>query len=127
MYAEAKIELNQIDQSVIDAINEVRGRVNMPNVSIQSQSIMREILRRERRVELAFEGLRLLDIRRWKIAEDVMPGVPEVLRYTNGHPDPNGTPIVQIEERYFDPAKDYLWPIPQSEIDISKLEQNPKW
>ncbi|MEQ8881645.1 MAG: RagB/SusD family nutrient uptake outer membrane protein, partial [Cyclobacteriaceae bacterium] len=76
-YAEAKIELNEIDQSCLDAINEVRGResVAMPPIaSGKSQSEMREIIRRERKVELALEGHRLQDIRRWGIAEDVMDG-----------------------------------------------------
>ena len=35
---------------------------------------MRDIVRHERMVELAFEGLRYIDIRRWKIAENVIPG-----------------------------------------------------
>lgn len=134
-YAEAKIEANDIDQSVYDAINAVRARVGMPPIpSGLSQSELRTRVRHERRVELAFESLRLLDIRRWKIADKVMPGQPKLLRYSdygNGYnrptDDPNGTPILSIETRYFDPAKDYLWPIPQAEIDNSKIEQNPGW
>jgi hypothetical protein len=76
-YAEAKIEANQIDQSVYDAINEVRQRpgVNMPAITIgKTQVELRSIIRRERKCELAVEGLRLFDIRRWKIAEQVMKG-----------------------------------------------------
>jgi hypothetical protein len=135
-YAEAKIEANDIDQSVYDAINAVRARANMPSIPDGlSQSELRDRVRHERRVELAFESLRLLDIRRWRIAEKVMPGQPKLLRYSDpdgdgyNRPtdDPNGTPILNIETRYFDPAKDYLWPIPQSEIDVSKIEQNPGW
>lgn len=60
-YAEAKIEADQIDQSVVDAINEVRQRadVNMPPLpGVGSQEEMRSIVRHERMVELAFEGLR---------------------------------------------------------------------
>lgn len=127
-YAEAKIESNDIDQSVYDAINEVRQRadVNMPVVtSGKSQDELRTILRRERRVELAFEGLRLMDIRRWKIAENVMPGVPEGLTYTD--PD-SGQPVtLSWGTRVFDPNKHYLWPIPQAEIDITHIQQNPGW
>jgi hypothetical protein len=77
-YAEAKIEDGQIDQSVYDAINDVRERadVDMPRIeeSGQTQSEMREIVRHERMVELAFEGQRFFDIRRWEIAEDVLNG-----------------------------------------------------
>jgi len=76
-YAEAKIELNQIDQSVYDAINQIRRRpsVMMPEINAQTnptQESMRKMIRRERNVELAQEGFRLYDIRRWKLAEKVM-------------------------------------------------------
>jgi hypothetical protein len=127
-YAEAKIENNDIDQSVYDAINEVRQRadVNMPAVTTgKSQDELRTILRRERRVELAFEGLRLMDIRRWKIAEDVMPGVPEGLTYTD--PDSGEQVTLSWGTRVFDKNKHYVWPIPQAEIDITHIEQNPGW
>jgi hypothetical protein len=128
MYAEAKIEANDIDQSVYDAINEVRARpdVNMPPITTgKSQDELRTIVRRERRVELAFEGIRLYDIRRWKIAEDVMPGEAEGLTYT----DPGSGEEVTLSggARIFDPAKHYLWPIPQAEIDVSALPQNNNW
>ena len=125
MYAEGKIEANDIDQSVADAINKVRTRAKMPNISISSQEDMRKILRNERRVELAFENLRLLDIRRWRIAEEVMSGVPKMLYYTNSSGEK--VPIRQLPNRKFDINKDYLWPIPQAEVDASKIEQNPGW
>ena len=76
-YAEAKIELGQIDQTVIDAINDVRQRpdVKMPAARLDmSQGELRDIVRYERTVEFAMEGLRLFDIRRWKTAEYVLPG-----------------------------------------------------
>jgi hypothetical protein len=99
-YAEAKIENDDIDQSVYDAINEVRQRpdVNMPVITTgKSKEELRTIVRRERRVELAFEGLRLMDIRRWKIAENVMPGVPEGLSYT----DPDSGDIAFLKYKHF--------------------------
>ena len=81
MYAEAKIELNEIDQSALDAINTVRARaygaeVNeislYPEVTTISQSELRRIVRTERRMEFAMEGRRLPDILRWRIAEKVL-------------------------------------------------------
>ncbi len=128
-YAEAKVEANDIDQSVYDAINEVRARgdVNMPAIETgKTQDEMRTVVRRERRVELAFEALRLFDIRRWKIAEDVIPGIPEGLTYTDTDTGEE-TMITPGTSRKFDADKDYLWPIPQSEIDVSGIEQNPGW
>ncbi len=81
MYAEAKIELNDIDQSVIDAINEVRARAygvpkeqaNLyPAVITTDQIELRKILRNERRVEFAMEGVRYWDILRWDIGKYVL-------------------------------------------------------
>ncbi len=71
-YAEAKIELGELDDSVYDAINQVRNRSGMPNVSsdrIGNQEKMRQLVRRERKVELILEGLHFVDMRRWKIGD----------------------------------------------------------
>ncbi|MGP1590791.1 MAG: RagB/SusD family nutrient uptake outer membrane protein [Prevotella sp.] len=81
MYAEAKIELNQIDATVIDAMNAVRARAygvdkaqtaSYPAFTILSQEDMRKQLRIERRMELAGENLRFADLIRWRLAEVVM-------------------------------------------------------
>lgn len=81
MYAEAKIELNEIDDSVLEAMNRVRARAYKVNYAASSgypkiietdQAKLRRILRIERRMEFAFEALRYDDIIRWKIAEVVM-------------------------------------------------------
>lgn len=145
-YAEAKIEANQIDQSVYDAINEVRQRpgVNMPPITVgKTQTELRSIIRRERKCELAVEGLRLFDIRRWKIAEQVMKG-PFLGRikttFLSNAPviDANGTPDYSnvanrsqmrlIENRNFNPSRDYVWPFPNVEVLTNKsLVQNPNW
>jgi hypothetical protein len=67
MYAEAKIELNQIDGSVRSAINEVRFRVGMPATLLADPVKLRQLVRRERKVELAREsGLHFFDMRRWR-------------------------------------------------------------
>jgi hypothetical protein len=82
-------------------------------------------VRRERTVELAFEGLHLADIRRWKTAAQVVPGAVYGITYTDG----GATKVVQVAvNRVFNAAKHYLWPIPQTEIDQNhNLEQNPNW
>ena len=145
-YAEAKIELNQIDGSVIDAINQVRGRpsVHMPPVDIgMSQSQLRDVVRYERTVELADEGFRLFDIRRWKYAEHVMPG-KVYGRRTKAHWYDQVTPTIDqyqhvtypnadalfkvISTNTFDASKNYLWPIPQKDLDVNhNLKQNPNY
>lgn len=129
-YAEAKIEANDMDQSVLNAINEVRARsdVDMPLLtSIGSQEEMRKIVRKERLVELAFEGLRLADIRRWRIAETVMPGKIEGMTYEDANGDLQ-TIEVQAWTNTFDKNRDYLWPVPQKEKELNPaLGQNPNW
>ena len=72
-YAEAKIELGEMDATVVDAIDRVRARVGMPgilNADISragNQNKMRQIVRRERKVELIKESLYFFDMRRWRL------------------------------------------------------------
>ncbi|HEU5293124.1 MAG TPA: RagB/SusD family nutrient uptake outer membrane protein, partial [Cyclobacteriaceae bacterium] len=129
IYAEAKIELNQIDATVLDAINSVRQRadVNMPAIGAgKTQDELRNIVRHERLVEFAFEGLRYLDIRRWRIAENVMPGKVYGMTYTN-----TGGNLVTVEVPAWNNTWDnrnYLWPVPQAEVDQNAgLGQNDGW
>jgi hypothetical protein len=143
-YAEARIEANQIDQSVYDAINLVRQRagVNMPPVpSGQAQAGLRSAVRKERLYELAGEGFRLYDIRRWKIAEQVMNGpfygrIPTAYLAAAPVIDANGTPDYSqvpnkgdmriVQQRTFNAQRDYLWPIPYIETQTDPLlTQNP--
>ncbi|UMB53606.1 RagB/SusD family nutrient uptake outer membrane protein [Lutibacter sp. A64] len=80
MYAEAKIELNEIDASVLNAINEVRDRAyanssfSNPTVTTTDQVKLRYIVRNERRSELAGEWLRYMDLIRWRLADVIMDG-----------------------------------------------------
>jgi len=122
MYAEAKVALGQADDAAaLAAFNQVRTRVQMPALTTLTQNDVRQ----ERRVELAFEGLRLFDIRRWKIAEQVMP-IPAVTGID--YVDATGVKVTAaqpVSARRF-PVRAYLWPIPQSELDLNKnLKQNP--
>ena len=118
MYAEAKNEISATpDITVYNAINQVRGRpgVNMPPIDPgKTKAEMREIIRNERKIELAFEGVYYTDIRRWGIAKDLMNG--KSVRKINGD---------QLDTRTFVDAF-YLWPIPQGERDLNPgLTQNP--
>lgn len=92
-YAEAKIELGQFDQDVYDVINKIRRRASMPDFDKVdpsrkgNQDKMRQIVRRERKAELAWEGLLYTDYRRWHIGDLLMKyprysyPLPEI-RYT---------------------------------------------
>src|SRR3546814_7076420 len=121
---------------VFDAINQVRGRkgVEMPTVSAGSQDELRKLIRYERTVELAIEGTRLFDIRRWKYAEHVLPGntlgrkkrefyqqypLQTIDEYGQSH-YANETELFKvIGVNTFDPAKNYLSQIPQKERDLN--------
>jgi len=148
--AEALYEQNgQISDADLDrTINIIRSRVNMPAltnsfVTANGLNMLNEI-RRERTVELAFEGYRRDDLRRWKTAETVMPqairGVKFVgTEYEQRFPDLKVGTDIQVDadgfiigesasSRQFIP-KHYLDPIPLQEIQLSggSLEQNPGW
>lgn len=151
-YAEAKIKAGQIDQSVLDAINKVRQRpsVKMPPVTTTDPTELFYKVCKERKYELAGEGLRLFDIRRWKIAHIVMNSpvlgrmkksyptkAPRIDEYGNAFYDENT--IAQpgessdfkmrlVDKRTFNKDQDYLWPIPYIEIQTNKaLTQNPNY
>ncbi len=149
-YAEAKIELNDIDASVYDALNQIRQResVKMPPIAPgKTQAEMRSAVRKERKYELALEGLRFFDIRRWGIADQVMNGPsygrPRVSGTSNwpvsppaidewGTPDytnvPNKNQLRILETRFYDPGKHSLFPIPLREMEVnSSLRQNPNY
>ena len=135
-YAEAKIELGQIDASVYDAINQVRKRAGMPNVDeakYSTQDKLRELVRRERRVEFAYEGMRRWDIIRWGIAKDVMnepvvrvEGSILATKNAEGDFDVNITGTTVEETRTFTVGKHEVMPIPLSIIQANPdITQNP--
>lgn len=142
-YAEAKLEKGEIDQSLYDALNAVRLRAGMPEITETSVDKLRELIRNERKIELAGEGLRLFDIRRWKIAEHVLPGklpgrkkkeywfnpgIPVFDEYGIGRYTNQETVFQPLQTRLFNKERDYLWPIPQKEMDVNnKLVQNPNY
>lgn len=138
-YAEAENELNGPSAEIYDMLDQIRNRVGMPDVDrtkYGTQATLRELIRRERSVEFAGEGLRRADIVRWKdesgkmVAETVLNGP---LTRVAGTVDVNGsdpytratiTGTELIENRTFTTYNRYL-PIKQDYIDKNpKLEQN---
>ncbi|SCD19145.1 SusD domain protein [Proteiniphilum saccharofermentans] len=119
MYAEAQNEaLSSPDQSVYDAVNAVRNRAGMPGLPTGlNKDQMRERIRHERKIELCGEGQRYSDIRRWRIAKNLLDGVwMREFTGTQGR-----------HQRGF-PDHFYLWAIPQQEITLNpELKQNPGW
>ncbi len=115
-YAEAKNESTGPDATVYAAIDQIRERAGMPKLDrtkYGSKEALRNAIRQERKVELALEGVRYLDIRRWKTAPDVMKNIYNLKNSL-------------AQERIWD-NKLYLMPVPQSQMDLSYgvLVQNP--
>jgi hypothetical protein len=126
-YAEAQNEAVGPDASVYDAVNRVRARpsVNMPPIPAGlSKEQMREKIRHERAIELAFEEHRFFDVRRWGLGEEIFNAPIYGMRISE---DGKTYTRFKVEDRVFQP-KHYLMPIPQSEIDKNpNLQQNPGW
>ncbi len=124
MYAEAKNELGQMNEDIWNqTIRPIRERAGFTDSSALEypSSDLQNVIRRERRCELAIEGLRLFDIRRWKTIETVMNGYPHGAKYAA-----DNTQYIQLDQRRFNKDRDYLFAIPQSQRDIDKnLTQNP--
>lgn len=142
--------LYERDGSISDAdlertVNALRARVGL-NVKLTNAFVtannlsMREEIRRERTVELAMEGFRYTDIIRWKTAETVLPQNILGAKYvaadwpgTNANSlnlNPDAVIIAETAAtRTFRANRDYLYPIPVNEINLSKgnVTQNPNW
>lgn len=150
--AEAKAELGECDQTVLDkTINLLRDRVGMPHLTVDvgftdpkwpnwgySLSPLLNEIRRERRVELAAEGFRFDDIRRWK-AGDLINNAKTILglrldpSLQSNYPgveftSDNSVKVYKgiVTRTWKD--KMYLFPLPTGEISLNpSLTQNPGW
>lgn len=146
-YAEAKEQLGTLTQSDIDrTINLLRDRVGMAHLKlseIPAGSDIRTEIRRERRVELFFEGHRYFDIIRWKqgeiLGEDLLGVRKDYLdpaRLKDGiignlkWKTVNGKEYLVLESgRTFNPEKNYLLPVPftQMQLNPQLAPNNPGW
>ena len=135
-YAEALNECDPGNPDVLIYLNKIRERAGVPmyndgndriTVNASDKEVMRELIRKERRVELCIEGIRYNALRRWKEAETVLTGQVEGMNV-------NAT----IKDEYFKRTKldivrsykkaFYFQPVPASEMDKNpNLVQNPYW
>jgi starch-binding outer membrane protein, SusD/RagB family len=139
MYAESVLHGYGTPQSsvaglsltAVEAVNRVRARANVPAVHSDftgsKDAFMKELMR-ERAVELAFEGLRWHDLRRWNVADKKEFREKTVIDFDRG---PNGKPINMVERvvvtRVFD--KKHRWlPLPNNQVNLyPSFGQNPGW
>ena len=138
MYAEAANEVNPNDARVLKYLNLVRERAGLPDIETLNpairgnQELQRAAIQRERQIELATEGQRYFDVRRWMIADKNGEGRQNgyvhgmnVRGESNDKEDFNR--IVEESQIVFN-RKMYLYPMPDSEMRKTKnLVQNPGW
>jgi hypothetical protein len=112
-------------------VNAIRERAGMPDLPAGlSQDEMRDRIRHERQIELAFETERYFDCHRWKIAYKTDNTVIHGMNIKAGSSlqDPAFYQRTAVEKRVFEAPKHYLFPVPQQDIDKDPdLIQNPGW
>lgn len=129
-----------VDQALLDVtINDVRDRVKLPGYSkteLSSQEAVREAVRKERRVELAFEGLRYFDVLRWGLAKELLNHTFTGVKLSDDPSAPNyrgsGSSASPVDEDMYYQFEKRMWsdhnryfPIPQNELNVNKnLKQN---
>ena len=106
--------------SALDALNEVRVAAGMPKYTETDKDKFRKLVKKERRIELAFEDHRFWDIRRWKEGN--------LVEKIYGVKKQNGTYQKELIQNRVWEDKMYLYPIPQKENFVNdNLTQNPGW
>ncbi len=143
MQAEAWNEYEGPSDKVYAPLNKVRERAGIPDVvsawknysrspeKVDSKEGMREIIHREYDVELAFEGQRFWNLRRWKTAHlelnEVQMGWNVVGETAQSFYNNFQGPVVVWAKRKFVSPRDYLFPLRNEEVMISSYVQNPGW
>lgn len=125
MQAECIIESDSLfgvdRRKAITLLDEIRGRGGLPQIeqviSSPTREDLREILRRERRCELAFENSRLYDLRRWGLAAEAISA--NALGYDPEAYEGGQYATYEVEKNRSFKSHQYLWPLPQSEIDAN--------
>lgn len=125
MKAEALAEMGAPSTEIFDLINQLRDRqsVQMPHVTMEEVNLYHggniiDMVRHERRIETAFEGLRYFDLRRWGLLKE------RAVDFYMSYEKPKNK---KLTNRIWKPEH-VIWPIPQQEIDRNtSLEQNPGW
>jgi hypothetical protein len=117
--------------TAVAAVNKIRARAGVPDVDARflgsKESFMSELMR-ERAVELAFEGLRWHDLRRWGVAAEKKYIEKTVIDFDRGA---NGKPLNLRERvvvtRVFEPKHNWL-PLPTNQVNLyPSFGQNPGW
>jgi hypothetical protein len=119
-FADVLLMQSELKQDVT-GINRVRQRAGLPTISSYSDTA----LRNERRWELAFEGVRWNDIRRWHIAADALEKQTNQPTYSRGIPDTNKAHNGGYKTRYNATAG--FQKMPENQVLQGRVAQNEGW
>ena len=138
MYSEALNELNGYSPATTEWINKVRERAGIPTVEqawdlysntpgyYNDKDNLRKIIHQERAIELAFEGHRFWDLRRWKEAHKALNQSVRGWDIAQESATAFYRPVLLYNQRFT--MKEYFWPIMLQEMQRNKnLLQNPGW
>ena len=130
-YAEARNEADGPVKEVYDAVELIRKRAKLNPYQLPaglSKEQMRTRIQHERRVEMAFEEQRFWDIRRWKIAEQVLNRPLHGMQITKATDNTLTYKRVEVSGTRFLADRMYLFPIPYKEmLSNNNMRQNPNW
>ncbi|RHL10071.1 MULTISPECIES: RagB/SusD family nutrient uptake outer membrane protein [Bacteroides] len=126
-YAEALNEVQGPCQEVYDQLDLIRHRAGITGdvadrTDLNSKEKMRNFIRKERTVELAFEEHRAWDVRRWNVAEEALGR--DIIGIDVAS---NGTITRKVAQKRVFQKKMYLYPIPEGEYWKTGIENNPEW
>ena len=135
-FAEAENESVGPTAEVYDVLYTLRARAGIKRGSVagyryglkqdMTQDEMREVIRNERRIELAFEEHRFYDIRRWRIAEQLFSQPLQGMQVVESQGMTTYTRIDVLKVNF--EARNNLYPIPYSEVNKNRnMVQNPNW
>lgn len=138
LYAEALNEAEGPSAAVYQYLDSIRARAGLPGVAdswsqyakspgkYKTQDGLREIIHRERTIEMAFEGQRFWDERRWKTAIQTYNN--PITGWDASQENANAYYRVKVLYNQTFSLKDYFWPLRQKDITVNDLlVQNPGW
>lgn len=130
-YAEAKNEAEGPSAEVFHALQQLRDRVGMTarlsdRTDLQSKEALRNFIRKERTIELAFEDHRAWDVRRWNVAVEALSRPIYGMEITSKGDNEFSYRRKISQTRVFSENM-YLYPIPEEEIWKTGMENNPGW
>lgn len=124
-YAEALNESDPGNPDILKYLNMIRERAGIPPIEPGlDQQTMREIIKRERRIEFNSEGIRFNDIRRWKQGEEFLNRALWGMNFTGTErSDDENNPRAYFKRTFYKnkvfTSKMYLFPVPQAQMDIN--------